>query len=121
MKVLQFSQLPMARSQVNRCLYQLTRSASSSQHDQYQFLHKSNMNTYYFQKSLPRLPIPKAEKTLERYLVAQRPISTDEEYKITEGHCNRFMKSGTKGQFLILKWGDNILRYFRRMGDASDA
>lgn len=91
----------MARNHVNRCLYQFTRSASSSQHDQYQFLHKSNMNTYYFQKSLPRLPLPKAEKTLERYLAAQRPISTDEEYKITEGHCKKFMKSGEISWFKV--------------------
>lgn len=52
------------------------------------------MPTYYFQKSLPRLPIPKVEKTLERYLAAQRPILNDEEYKVTEDACKKFMKSG---------------------------
>lgn len=52
------------------------------------------MPTYYFQKSLPRLPIPKIEKTLERYLEAQRPILSDEEYKFTETACKKFVKSG---------------------------
>lgn len=52
------------------------------------------MPTYYFQKSLPRLPIPKIEKTLERYLAAQRPLLSDEEYKFTEDACKKFSKSG---------------------------
>jgi Choline/Carnitine o-acyltransferase len=60
----------------------------------YQFIQKSEMNTYYFQKSLPRLPIPKIEKTLERYLTAQKPILTEEEFKFTEDACKKFEKSG---------------------------
>lgn len=52
------------------------------------------MPTYYFQTSLPRLPIPKIENTLSRYLEAQRPILTDEEYKITENACQKFNKDG---------------------------
>lgn len=62
--------------------------------DDYQYIQRSNMPTYYFQKSLPRLPIPKIEKTLERYLTAQRPILTDEEFKFTEGACKKFVKAG---------------------------
>lgn len=93
MKVFHLNQLPLARHRADQWLYQIARNSSSSQND-YQFLQKSNMPTYYFQPSLPRLPIPKAEKTLERYLTAQRPLLTDEEYKVTEGHCKKFMKAG---------------------------
>lgn len=50
--------------------------------------------SYYFQKSLPRLPIPKPQKTLERYLRSQRPLLNDDQYKVTEGYCNKFMKTG---------------------------
>lgn len=40
----------------------------------YQYLEKSILPTMKFQKSLPRLPIPKLEKTIERYLSALEPI-----------------------------------------------
>lgn len=91
MKVFHLNHLPVSRSV---CFNQIARNASSLHSDDYQLLHKSNMPTYYFQKSLPRLPIPKAEKSLERYLAAQRPLLTEEEYRTTEGHCNKFMKAG---------------------------
>ena len=89
-------QLPLAHCRPNGCLNQIARNASTSagKSDDYQFLQNSNMNTYYFQKSLPRLPIPKVDKTLERYLAAQRPLCTDEEFKTTESFCKKFMKSG---------------------------
>jgi carnitine O-palmitoyltransferase 2 len=93
MKVFHLNQLPLVRQRPDIWLYQIARNSSSSQGD-YQFLHRSNMPTYYFQPSLPRLPIPKAEKSLERYLLAQRPLLTDEEYKVTEGYCKKFMKAG---------------------------
>jgi carnitine O-palmitoyltransferase 2 len=95
MKVLNINQLPLARNRLNLCLYQVARSSSSSsQNEEYQYLHRSNMPTYYFQKSLPRLPLPKAEKTLQRYLAAQRPLLNDEEFKTTQENCTKFMKSG---------------------------
>uniref|UniRef100_A0A9J2QAQ6 Ovule protein n=1 Tax=Ascaris lumbricoides TaxID=6252 RepID=A0A9J2QAQ6_ASCLU len=36
--------------------------------DAYQFLQKSEIPSYHFQKSLRRLPIPKLERTCERSL-----------------------------------------------------
>lgn len=94
MKVFYLNQLQTVRN--GSVLRQLSRSSSSSSYndDGYQYLHRSNMPTYYFQKSLPRLPIPKAEKSLERYLSAQRPLLTDAEYAVTEGYCKTFMKTG---------------------------
>lgn len=51
--------------------------------DDFHYLHKSKVPTNHFQKSLPRLPIPKLEKTCERYLNAQRPILNDDEFART--------------------------------------
>ena len=45
--------------------------------DEYQFLHKSPVHTLKFQKSLPRLPIPKLEDTCKRYLESQKAITDD--------------------------------------------
>lgn len=93
MKVLSINQLPLIRNRIDLQCYNFIRNLSNSS-DDYQYLQKSNMPTYYFQKSLPRLPIPKIEKTLERYLAAQRPLLSDEEYKFTEDACKKFSKSG---------------------------
>lgn len=44
-----------------------------------QFLQQSILPTDFFQKSLPRLPIPKLEKTCERYLQSLQPIICNRE------------------------------------------
>ncbi|XP_018407983.1 PREDICTED: carnitine O-palmitoyltransferase 2, mitochondrial [Nanorana parkeri] len=49
-----------------------------------EYLHKSIVPTMHFQKSLPRLPIPKLEDTVKRYLNAQRPLLDDEQFRKTE-------------------------------------
>lgn len=53
-------------------------------------LHTSLVHTYYFQKSMPHLPIPKLEHTCSRYLVSQRVILSDEEYTATEKLVKQF-------------------------------
>ncbi|KAI0230257.1 hypothetical protein LSAT2_019362 [Lamellibrachia satsuma] len=54
------------------------------------FLLKSIIPTDHFQKSLPRLPVPELKKTCERYLNAQRPLLSDEQFKQTENIVSRF-------------------------------
>ncbi|KAL4660088.1 carnitine O-palmitoyltransferase 2, mitochondrial [Arapaima gigas] len=49
-----------------------------------EYLHRSIVPTMHYQKSLPRLPIPKLEDTIRRYLAAQRPLLNDEQYRNTE-------------------------------------
>ena len=44
-----------------------------------QFLQKSVLSTDFFQKSLPRLPVPKLDKTCERYLQSLQPIICNRE------------------------------------------
>lgn len=56
-------------------------SAGSSDSE---YLHKSIVPTMHFQKSLPRLPIPKLEDTVKKYLNAQRPLLDDEQFRKTE-------------------------------------
>ena len=51
----------------------------------------------HFQPSLPRLPIPKLPDTCQRYLAAQRPILTDNEYNATQTIVKEFAKEGSDG------------------------
>lgn len=44
--------------------------------DEYQYLHKSEIPTYHFQKSLRRLPIPKLEDTCARYVAAVEAVGS---------------------------------------------
>lgn len=62
----------------------------------YQFMQKSKIPTMHFQKSLPRLPIPKLELTCERYLAAQRPLLTDEAFQKTQFNANHFKDTSGK-------------------------
>ncbi|KAE8610251.1 hypothetical protein XENTR_v10012059 [Xenopus tropicalis] len=49
-----------------------------------EYVQRSIVPTMHFQKSLPRLPIPKLEDTIKRYLNAQRPLLDDVQFKKTE-------------------------------------
>ncbi|XP_074524076.1 carnitine O-palmitoyltransferase 2, mitochondrial [Halichoeres trimaculatus] len=60
------------------------RKYSSKKGDSSQYLHQSVVPSMHYQKSLPRLPIPKLEDTIKRYLAAQRPLLDDEQFKTTE-------------------------------------
>ncbi|CAD5225660.1 unnamed protein product [Bursaphelenchus xylophilus] len=49
--------------------------------NEYQLLQQSKLPTYYFQKSLRRLPIPKLEDSVKRYLHAVEAVCTPEQIK----------------------------------------
>ncbi|XP_041647605.1 carnitine O-palmitoyltransferase 2, mitochondrial [Cheilinus undulatus] len=49
-----------------------------------EYLHQSVVPSMHYQKSLPRLPIPKLEDTIKRYLAAQGPLLDSEQFKTTE-------------------------------------
>ncbi|XP_066478949.1 carnitine O-palmitoyltransferase 2, mitochondrial isoform X1 [Tiliqua scincoides] len=49
-----------------------------------EYLHRSLVPTMHYQKSLPRLPIPKLEDTMRRYLNAQKPLLNDDQFRKTE-------------------------------------
>ncbi|KAJ0175440.1 hypothetical protein K1T71_008599 [Dendrolimus kikuchii] len=63
---------------------------------EYQFMQKSKVPTMHFQKSLPRLPIPKLEKTGERYLNALRPLLSVEQFNQASTRTNDFVNNEGK-------------------------
>ncbi|XP_046412845.1 carnitine O-palmitoyltransferase 1, liver isoform isoform X1 [Neodiprion fabricii] len=68
---------------------------------------------YSFQGSLPRLPLPSVEDTIQRYLRSVRPLLDDENYARMERHANEFKDGiGVKLQrYLLLKswWSTNYV------------
>uniref|UniRef100_A0AC34QCC7 Choline/carnitine acyltransferase domain-containing protein n=1 Tax=Panagrolaimus sp. JU765 TaxID=591449 RepID=A0AC34QCC7_9BILA len=64
---------------------------SSYQSDEYQFLHKSVIPTYHFQKSLRRLPIPKLEDSARRYLNAVKAVVSENDFKEAESVMKTFL------------------------------
>ncbi|XP_056319710.1 carnitine O-palmitoyltransferase 2, mitochondrial [Danio aesculapii] len=61
-----------------------------------EYLHKSVVPSMHYQKSLPRLPVPKLEDTIRRYLAAQRPLLNDEQYSNTEKLAQEFQGGAGK-------------------------
>uniref|UniRef100_A0A2K5E7Q6 Carnitine O-palmitoyltransferase 2, mitochondrial n=1 Tax=Aotus nancymaae TaxID=37293 RepID=A0A2K5E7Q6_AOTNA len=55
-----------------------------------QYLQRSIVPTMHYQDSLPRLPIPKLEDTIRRYLNAQKPLLDDGQFRKTEQFCKSF-------------------------------
>uniref|UniRef100_A0A0N5C0Z0 Carn_acyltransf domain-containing protein n=1 Tax=Strongyloides papillosus TaxID=174720 RepID=A0A0N5C0Z0_STREA len=58
-----------------------TRSITTLSGEDYNYIHKSKLPTFKYQKSLPRLPIPKLEDTIRRYLCAAEAVLPELEYK----------------------------------------
>uniref|UniRef100_K7GH40 Carnitine O-palmitoyltransferase 2, mitochondrial-like n=1 Tax=Pelodiscus sinensis TaxID=13735 RepID=K7GH40_PELSI len=56
------------------------------------WLFRSTIPTMHFQNSLPRLPVPKLEDTIRRYLAAQKPLLDDDQYRNTERIAKEFEK-----------------------------
>uniref|UniRef100_A0A3Q4AUU3 Choline/carnitine acyltransferase domain-containing protein n=2 Tax=Mola mola TaxID=94237 RepID=A0A3Q4AUU3_MOLML len=67
------------------------RNYASKNESSGEYLQQSVVSTMHYQKSLPRLPIPKLEDTIRRYLVAQRPLLDDEQFRKTEKHAEDFL------------------------------
>lgn len=77
-------------------MYMSRKLKSSLAGDDYEFIQRSKVPTFHFQPSLPRLPIPVLEKTCERYLAAQRPLLSDEQYEKTKNITMEFSKNEGK-------------------------
>ncbi|XP_026201794.1 carnitine O-palmitoyltransferase 2, mitochondrial [Anabas testudineus] len=60
------------------------RSYSSKNASSSEYLHQSVVPSMHYQKSLPRLPVPKLEDSIRRYLAAQRPLLDDDQFRSTE-------------------------------------
>ncbi|XP_052287068.1 carnitine O-palmitoyltransferase 2, mitochondrial-like isoform X2 [Dreissena polymorpha] len=59
------------------------------------YMHESIVPSDHFQRSLPRLPIPKLEQTLDRYLKSQAVLMTESEWNTTKKLANDF--AGSEG------------------------
>ena len=68
--------------------------SDTSSGNEERYIQYSRVRTDHFQPGLPRLPIPKLEQTLERYLAALRPVCLDEEYQRSQGAVEEFKKDG---------------------------
>ncbi|XP_063283278.1 carnitine O-palmitoyltransferase 2, mitochondrial-like [Pelobates fuscus] len=55
-----------------------------------EYLQRSSIPTMYFQEDLPRLPIPKLEDSIKRYLNAQTPLLDAEQFRKTEQLAKSF-------------------------------
>lgn len=71
-----------------------SKKASSSSSSEY--LHQSVVPSMHYQKSLPRLPIPKLEDTIRRYLAAQKPLLDDDQFRTTEKLAQDFQNGAGK-------------------------
>ncbi|XP_039984001.1 carnitine O-palmitoyltransferase 2, mitochondrial [Xiphias gladius] len=60
------------------------RSYSGEKASSVEYLQRSVVPSMHYQKSLPRLPVPKLEDTIRRYLAAQRPLLDDDQFRTTE-------------------------------------
>lgn len=70
--------------------------------ESYQFIHKSDISTYHFQKSLRRLPIPKLEDSCGRYLNAvQAVFGESDEFKKTKKNVKLFLEGEGTGKNFI--------------------
>jgi len=55
----------------------------------------------HFQKSLPRLAIPKFEKTIERYLASQKPLLLPDEFEKTRRIAENFLTGEGNGMYFM--------------------
>ncbi|CAK4656326.1 hypothetical protein LEN26_015232 [Aphanomyces euteiches] len=58
------------------------------------YVQETVIPTYHFQKSLTRLPIPKLDDTLNRYLLAVQPVVSPSEFEDTKRAVEKFRKQG---------------------------
>ena len=54
------------------------------------YLHETKIPTYHFQDSLPKLPVPKLEDTLQKYIYFSEPMVSPEEWEITKTVSKEF-------------------------------
>lgn len=58
------------------------------------YIQYSKVATDHFQHGLPRLPIPKLEETLQRYLASVEPVCSEEQFAQTKAAVTEFQTEG---------------------------
>ncbi|XP_072181875.1 carnitine O-palmitoyltransferase 2, mitochondrial-like [Diadema setosum] len=92
--------LPYRHGQSNRiaAIWGMSTSSHRNSSSGTDFIQDSIIPTMHFQRSLPRLPIPKLPDTCRRYLASQEPVLSPEVYAATEKIVRDFEKG--EGQAL---------------------
>ena len=52
----------------------------------------SGFGTFDFDKTLPKLPVPSLDQTLDKYLTSVRPFVTEQEFERTKMNCKNLME-----------------------------
>ncbi|XP_050529275.1 carnitine O-palmitoyltransferase 2, mitochondrial isoform X2 [Daktulosphaira vitifoliae] len=86
----------------------LTGFAQRYYSDDYQFIQQSVIPTMHFQRSLPRLPIPELNLTCQRYLRAQKPLLSVNDYSKTKAIVDDFEKNEGQKLQSMLKEKNNL-------------
>lgn len=81
---------------INLCKLLNSLHFSTSIGPDWEYLQQSIVPTDCFQKSLPRLPIPKLGETCERYLDSQQVILTPDEFEQTRVATVKFLEEDGK-------------------------
>ncbi|KAI6183144.1 Carnitine O-palmitoyltransferase 2, mitochondrial [Aphelenchoides bicaudatus] len=87
--------------------YRFASTASTMDNEEYQFIHKSIVPTYHFQKSLRRLPIPKLELTTQRYLSAVEAVCSENQIEEAKKTVDELLKGQGPELQRRLKQHDN--------------
>jgi carnitine O-palmitoyltransferase 2 len=72
-------------------------ASTATMDENYQFIHKSILPTYHFQKSLRRLPIPKLELTAQRYLAAVEAVCSEKQIAEAKTTVDELLKGQGPG------------------------
>lgn len=84
----------LGRSSILKQFYVVRALSDTSATNEERYIQYSRVPTDHFQPGLPRLPIPKLEETLERYLAALRSVCSDEDYQQSRACVEEFKKDG---------------------------
>ena len=78
------------------------------------YLAETEIPTYHYQDSLPKIPIPPLEKTIDRYLASAAPLVGDEQLKVTTRIAEEFRegRGKTLNSQLVARDKSNYTSYY---------
>ncbi|XP_075874185.1 carnitine O-palmitoyltransferase 2, mitochondrial-like [Nelusetta ayraudi] len=83
-----------------------------------EYMQRSVVPTMHYQKSLPRLKIPKLAHSVQKYLTAQRPLLDDDKFRNTERIAQGFLNGpGKRLQEELVAW-DKLNKHKSYITDA---
>ena len=78
--------------------------------------------TYAEQENLPKLPIPELEQTIEKYLIALRPLQSRQDHHDTEIAVKEFLENeGPELQSRLKKYASDKTSYIEQFCKSEDS